>query len=257
MKYSDKTKTKMFSLNEINNFNKELDVNVEEVMNKYNELLMEYIHFIFVNIQLTKREYVDFIVTRGLETITNIFTNILYYTKNLDLAFFHTQNALYLYVEFICQISEAEKMFLQLSSRDAMIYVYKKTLFELNQDFVKKIEECSQQTKEKFNMITTQISINKMLMTFIITTNEPREQYISLFDGLTTKMNKICFQQSQIEDLERLINMFYLKLESKEIDYFYKIVTLVLKQVSKNPDILKICQDKINDPAQTYINWFM
>ena len=255
MKYSDKTKTKKFSLNEIKNFNKELDVTVEEVMNKYTEILVEYIQFIFVNIQLKKREYVDFIVIRGLDTITNIFTNILYYTKNLELAFFHTQNAIYLYVEFISQISEAEKLFLQLSSRDAMIYVYMKTLFELNQDFVKNVEDCSQESKNKFGMITTRISIKKMLLTFIITTNEPREQYISLFIGLSTKMNKICFLQSQLDDFERLINMFYIKLE--DIEYFYKIVGLLVKQVIKNPGIIKICQDKINDQEQTYITWFL
>jgi hypothetical protein len=255
MKYIDKNKTKLFLLNEINNFNKELTVNVDEVMDKYTELLVEYIQFIFNNIQIKNREYTDFIVIRGLDTITNIFTNILYYTKNLDLTFYHTQNALYLYVEFISQISEAEKMFLQLSSRDAMIYVYKKTLFEINHDFVKNIEKCSQQTQNKFGMITNRISIHKMLMTFIITTNKQREQYISLFNELSSKMNKIYLQQSQLDDLERIINMFYFKIE--DIEYFYKIVSLLVNQVSKNPNIIKICQDKINDPTQTYISWFM
>jgi hypothetical protein len=239
MKSADKNKLKNFSLNDVSNFNKELDVGLEDVMNKYTELLAEYIHFILDNIKIKKREYANFIISRGLDTVTNVFTNVLYYTKNLELAFFHSQKSFYFYVEFICQISEAEKLFLQLSSRDAMIYVYKKTLFELNHDFVKNIEECSQASKVKFDAITQRIAIAKKMMFFVITTNEPRDQYIQLFESFTYSLNRI----KQLDDLELLFDMFYQKIDG--VDCFYKMVGSLIKHVTKNPAIVKKCIIKL------------
>ena len=69
----------------------------------------------------------QFIISRGLNTITHVFTNLLYYTKNVDILYFHCEKAFYFYAEFVTQISEDDKTFLQLSSRDATNYVYKKT----------------------------------------------------------------------------------------------------------------------------------
>jgi hypothetical protein len=243
MKPVDKNKLKNFSLNDVSNFNKELDVDVEDVMNKYTELLAEYIHFILDNIKIKKCEYANFIISRGLDTVTNIFTNILYYTKNLELAFFHSQKSFYFYVEFICQISEAEKLFLQLSSRDAMIYVYKKTLFDLNNDFVKNIEECSKPVKEKFDTITKRISIAKKMLHFVITTTEPRGPYIKLFEGLTCSLNKVCISTPLLDDLELLFDMLYQKIE--DIDCFYKMVGALIKNVTKNPATIKKCIAKL------------
>lgn len=245
MKLADKNKLKNFSLNDVSNFNKELDVGLEDIMNKYTELLIEYIQFILDNIKIKKREYADFIITRGLDTATNVFNNVLYYTKNLELAFVHSQKSFYFYVEFICQISEAEKLFLQLSSRDAMIYVYKKTLFDLNQDFVKNIEESSQTTKSKFDSIARRISISKKMMYFIITTNEPREPYIELFESLTFTLNKVCIQQPLLDELELLFDIFYRKIE--DVACFYKTVGTLIKHITKNPVIIKKCISKLQN----------
>ena len=85
MKLSDKNKTNSYSLSDTDNFNSELTVSVEVVMNKYTELLVEYVKFILENVKINKFEYANFIINRGFDTITHIFSNKLYYTKNLDL----------------------------------------------------------------------------------------------------------------------------------------------------------------------------
>lgn len=251
MKPVDKNKLKNFSLNDVSNFNKEFEVGVEDVMNKYTELLAEYIHFILDNIKIKKREYANFIISRGLDTVTNVFTNILYYTKNLELAFFHSQKSFYFYVEFICQISEAEKLFLQLSSRDAMIYVYKKTLFDLNHDFVKNIEECSQPVKDKFDTITKRITIAKKMMHFVITTNESRDPYIQLFEGFTYSLNKVSITNPLLDDLELLFDMFYQKIDYA--DGFYKMVGALIKHVTKNPANIKKYITKLQSDDQVLL----
>lgn len=51
------------------------------------------------------------------------------------------KKAYYFYIEFIEQISDNNVTFLQLSSRDAILFVYKRTIFELNNEYIKNIKE--------------------------------------------------------------------------------------------------------------------
>lgn len=225
-----KVKNDLYSLSELNNYNKDLTVTVEDVMNKYTELLVEYIHFILDNIKIKKREYAVFIVNRGLDTVTHVFTNILFYTKNLELAFVHAQKSFYFYVEFICQISEVEKLFLQLSSRDAMIYVYKKTIFELNHDFLKDINETS---NNKFDLIIHRIAISKKMLHFIITTNELREPYIKQFAVINSGLNSISLTKPTLHAVESVIDTLYTKIEDCSV--FYTTMDLFVKKIK--PDV--------------------
>lgn len=256
MKLSDKNKTNNFSLNDTANFNSELTVSVEEVINKYTELLVEYINFILENVKIKKFEYANFIISRGLDTITHVFNNTLYYTRNLDLTYFHCQKAFYFYVEFICQISEAEKLFLQLSSRDAATYVYKKTLFEINGDYIKKLEECSQTTKEKFEQIAERSVINKYLLSFIINTTEKRDPYISQFVNITATLNSISLNKPELQMIGRIIDILYTKIET--ISCFYTTVDLLIKKLSNNQanlchDVNKI-YDVITEPPNVIVD---
>jgi len=198
-----KVKNDLYSLSELNNYNKDLTVSVEDVMNKYTELLSLYIQFILDNIKIKKREYAVFIINRGLDTVTHVFTNVLYHTRNLGLAFLHSQKSFFFYVEFISQISEVEKLFLQLSSRDAMIYVYKKTIFELNRECVKNIEDVN---KDKFDLIIQRIAIANKMMCFIIETNEPRETYIKQFIVITGGLNRVPLTKSTLHMVKHVVD---------------------------------------------------
>jgi len=239
MKLSDKNKSNSYSLSDTDNFNSELTVSVEVVMSKYTELLVEYVKFILENVKINKFEYANFIINRGFDTITHIFSNMLYYTKNLDLTYFHCQKAFYFYVEFICQITEEEKLFLQLSSRDAATYVYKKTLFEINSDYIKKLEDCSPMTKEKFDQISERIAIDKCLLSFIINTTEKREPYISQFSRISASLNSIPLNKPALQVLVRIIDILYTKIES--ISCFYTTVDLLVKKLFNNQS--NMCHD--------------
>ena len=81
--------------------------------------------------------YFRYIFKRGVETITNVFVGMLEYTMNADLSLYHSQKAFYFYVEFIEQITDSQNSFLQLTSRDAVMFVYKRTIFEINKEMVK------------------------------------------------------------------------------------------------------------------------
>jgi hypothetical protein len=109
------------------------------ILEKYTSLAFEFLMFFFDKIKYAKKKqtYFKYIFERGFDTVTSVFTGMLLNTKHVDLSLYHGQKSLYFYIEFIEQISDAQNSFLQLSSRDAVMFVYKRTIFELNKDMVK------------------------------------------------------------------------------------------------------------------------
>jgi hypothetical protein len=129
----------MNSLKE-SSFNKELNQSVPEIMEKYVSLVVEYTTFLRDKNNILYKKHYPYILARGLDTITHVFIMILFYTKNIELTYYHSQKSFYYYVEFIEQILDVQHTFLHLSSRDASIFVYKKTIYEINQDHRKETE---------------------------------------------------------------------------------------------------------------------
>jgi hypothetical protein len=102
-----------------------LDVTDTDILYAYRDLLLKC-HALELTSEFTK--------LRAIDTVTNVFSITLNYTNNLGAAISFGDKACYLYSEFVSQISEAEKLFLRLTSRDASIYVYNKTIFLLNKN---------------------------------------------------------------------------------------------------------------------------
>ena len=126
-----------YSLLNVENYKHDFNYSTEDILKKHSILLNEYLNFIYENIKLKNKSCNNFIIIRGVETISHVFSIILHYSKNIDLAFYHGQKAFYFYVEFIGQITDEQHSFLQLNSRDASLFVYKKTIFDINNDYRK------------------------------------------------------------------------------------------------------------------------
>uniref|UniRef100_A0A6C0IFH6 Uncharacterized protein n=1 Tax=viral metagenome TaxID=1070528 RepID=A0A6C0IFH6_9ZZZZ len=255
-----------YSLYNTDNFKNSLDVTTCIVLNKYKDYIFEFFNIILDNIKVKNNSYYKFIITRGLETITNIFTTILYYTKNIELTSFHCQKAIYFYVEFVSQISEEQNIFLQLSSRDATSYVYKKTIYELNNDFKKNMPYADEKTVNEFNIITENIKIQKNIFLKIINNIQIFINDKKQFD----KCIKLSFKVSSMEIEIKKLGYFnsiidFLDIEFQNIDKFLEIVLLLIKRISKNEDVINTCllkiynDDKnnyINDSPEKFITWF-
>ena len=126
-----------YSLHNKENYKPKLETTINEIMDKYSKLVIEYLFFIIENLNNKNVNYSKFIIIRGLKTISHVFSKLLFYSNNLDMTYFHSQKSFYFYVEFIGQISEDQHSFLHLSSKDASIFVYKKTIFEINDEIIK------------------------------------------------------------------------------------------------------------------------
>ena len=141
---------------------------MQDILTKFVSVIIEYMKFMSEKIKMKNKHYYKFVFERGIETIIHVFTNTLYYTKNIDLTFYHSQKAYYVYIEFIEQISDDNITFLQLSSRDALMFVYKKTIFDLNNERKK---TCPPLTSDEHVIISytdAHMHIYKKLVSFIL-----------------------------------------------------------------------------------------
>lgn len=212
-------KPNKFSLNNTSDYKKDIDFEPKDAVALYIELLLEYYHFIEDNIKDKKCN--PFIVVRGLDTLTNVFKLILLSTKNIDYVCCYTQKAFYYYVEFICQTSEMEKLFLQMTSRDAVIYVYKKTICDINKTIVKSLEPCSQETLDKINLIDEHVNLYKTIAIKNINTNSK----IELFETFISKLKNIVVKDVKLVNAD-IDHLFY-TIDTSET--FFELIKLQSK----------------------------
>ena len=232
-----------YSLNNSENYKKSIDYNLGEVTKKYGELLLEYLNFIYENIKVKNKSFTKFIIIRGLDTITNVFLHIFSMTKNIDLTYFHCQKSFYFYVEFVGQITDDEKTFLQLTSRDATTYVYKKTIFDINNEFKMKNELINADFKNKMNIIKNYINLYQTYLLKIIHTENKNindiDNIIKIFDKLNNLNNK-----SEIAILVNITDILFYKLQDN--DKFYELSNLIIKKFVKNSTKFKNLNKKLH-----------
>lgn len=157
------TQQQNHSLHNIENYKSEYSSSSTEIFTKYIGVVTEYFIQCSDMIHIPNETYYRYVINKGLETITHVFKMLLLYTKNLQLTYYHCQKSFYYYVEFISQIGDNNHSFLQLNSKDATLFVYKKTIYELNQDFRKTFSSTTQENTIMNNVELLIRIYNRML----------------------------------------------------------------------------------------------
>ena len=169
------------------NYKSTISNNVNEIVTKYICLVTEYMLFVSEKINMNHHEHFKFIIERGVDTISHVFLLIYYYTKNLELTFYHCQKAYCFYSEFIEQISDDQITFLQLSSKEAVLFVYKKTIYDLHNEYKKNVPDLLSEEKIIMKTIDSYIKINKMITNYVIYNNSFKKnnkiEYIKLYSN--------------------------------------------------------------------------
>jgi len=267
-------KTNIF---EVKNYNKTLTIPNDIILSKFCELINEYLFHITENIIIQNRQYYIFILLRGLSTIKHIFNTMLLYTKNLDLTIYHTKKAYLFYVEFIGQIGEENNSYLQLNSKDATLFVYKKTIFEINNEYRKQFI-LNKEEKERFKLfdIFSKLVV-EMFETVVYNENfkgETRMSYMMYIQKMTNKaVNKIIIMDKNVkEKIDICEKYLYYKnlLQNKCINIdeclFFNLSNLFLKKIQNSRDTSindinkkmyhKNCNEKIvNETPLKFTNW--
>lgn len=260
-----------YSLHNLSNYKKELDnIDMVSVSKKISELYIEYFKFITSHIKV-KKSFNQYVIIRGLDTITNVFNFLLLYTKNVDLTYFHCQKSFYFYTEFVEQISEDEKMFLQLTTRDATTYVYKKTIFDINNDLRKNCENMNDLSRSNFEVINIYINIYKTILLKLIDNDFKDGTKLDIIETIYNKLNNLADKTNltQISYLDTIIDILYYNIN--DMSLFFEISLVFVKKFSKKNNAFdnnviqnikhNILSDdfanKLNEPYDKIVAWLI
>lgn len=245
-----------YSLVELMNYNELFNYYENEVIKKYILLINEYIKFILEKTNIKNSKFLKFIIIRGCYTVTNVFNNILYYTKNLDLTFYHCQKAYYYYIEFIEQITDEQHVFLQLTSRDAAVYVYKKIfsdlLYNTNKPIISVSDTETDNFKRKLLFIDEHIKIFNSIFGFIVENLNLNEDNLNIiknnyFKTICEKINNLNIEIEHckvIYDLIEKINKSFVNCDNVLIEY-NKLLTNTLTKYAKYKNNIHLFVSKV------------
>ncbi len=133
-----KSEENIFILSNEHNYFMKIKCPYLDLCKSYCNLINFYISYSIENMNIKDTD----IFYTGINVVHHIFRIMILYTKNLELSFYNTQQSIYYYVEYISQITDREdNIFFNLSIKDAVIYVYTRTIFEIRKQYVKKESE--------------------------------------------------------------------------------------------------------------------
>lgn len=245
----------------VNNYNNDLD-NEDQILKEYNLLLNEYLMHITKQLIIKDNIHYLFIINRGYDLLKNIFVMLLHYSKNLELVIHHLRKSYLYYTEFIGQVGEDSNSFLQLNSKDACLFVYKKTIYDINEEFKKKYE-LSKEEKQKFFHLKEKIyiytnSIKMVCKNGVENENyflkENKDKYIKNVKIFTGKILNELIKSHSEKNYEK-IYLFIDYINNKNIDINRKqnlLYHYIKKIAMNNIDIKKIYKLSLNDSK--YIN---
>lgn len=113
------------------------NVTIEDSVKLYCNLLNDYFISILEKKKIKNKLYFQFIFDRGIKTIHHVFIILFIYIKNLPVIVNECKKGYFYYIEFIEQIMDEDYNFLHLSSSEAVLFVYKKTIYEIDQSYRK------------------------------------------------------------------------------------------------------------------------
>jgi hypothetical protein len=272
------SKINKFSLYNTSNYNSNITVNIENINTAFCKIINEYLFYISDNILIQNHNYYIFIILRGLNMLKHIFNILILYTKNLDLCVYHCKKAYLFYVEFIGQIGNDTHSYLQLNSKDALLFVYKKTIYEINNEHKKHFELKNVTEKKLFNYINNFNSTFIEILAYVINNDnlkgESKINYVMYIQKMTIKiMNRLIISKISINDKTDIcIRYLYFKRllisKNKKIDecLFFNLSHSFFKKIVNNKHITnkdiynklysEICNKKFNQVSPSkFITW--
>jgi len=213
------------SILNIENYKKTIEDPINEIFNQYLKVIHKYNETITTSIHINKHDYFKYIYLKGVETLTYIFNMLIMYTKNLSLTYYHCEKSLFYYIEFIGQIGDDNHSFLQLSSKDAILFIYKKTIFDISDLYKKNMTNTVKDSQIIDNILMFTDTYKHCINIYINTNNINKSTEIELRNNLY----KLIFAS-----INKLFNNLNDTLKSKNktthLEYFKDILSIILSK---------------------------
>ena len=234
-----------FDLSDIKNYNKNFKKDLNFYTKEYILLMKEILEYLNKYIEKGNNRKL-YIITKCIESINHIFFLILLYTKNLSLTLYHCKKSFLYYIEFISQIGEEGNSYLQLNSKDAILFIYKKSIFDINNEHRENYEISEQDNNKikeikKLSIIFTNLyiySINNFVFKSDCSVKEINVNLIKILDSLNKK------NSSNNNLFEKIIKIqTFLELNNIENNKYIEIIKLLLRRkklLSKHCDEIEM-----------------
>lgn len=197
-------------------------------------------------IKQKNKQYSMSVIKKGISMLKNVMNVLFLYTRNVNMIHSHLNKSFLYYIEFIEQIGEEGNSFLQLSSKDAVLFVYKKTLFEINTDFKKNMTY----TKEEsivINDILDTLNLFVFITEYVIFKDITSLENIDS-EGIRKKIMKIIdkyIKKQNINDLNEHINYLFHHLVVNNIDNLYALSCIEIFIHKIRPDTIENFRNNI------------
>lgn len=242
--------------------NKLEDVNT--IIFEYVKILHEYLTHITKMIEIKEYNHYRYIILRGYDLLKNVFLFLMFYTKNTELVNHHLRKSYLYYTEFIGQIGEDSNSYLQLNSKDACLFVYKKTIHEIDEDIRKKYElsvdsiNIHEELKQKILLINRIESffVRKNIKYFIKKNddelvNNVRVKIVKILEGINNIPTEKILKK--MEKINLFISFLEYNFDILEEDILFSNIITFIKRIKKT-DIDDNKLKKINIVTGDLIN---
>jgi len=209
------------------------------IIDKYNIIIKEFFDLILNSESMNELKYPITSLYIGINSIHRVFEYVLLKTKSIEKAYYYSQRTYYYYLEYMEQIHRSN-LSQSLNHMDAILFVYKKTIFDLYD---------GNEQNDTSNKITNIMTLNNTVL--IIDENEWRELFTkiskiinTIFDWNNIELN--FYQRKDICDnyLGKFLlrgqnidlTISYLEIIQEKIQFDYKQYEYLLKE------LLKICE---------------
>jgi hypothetical protein len=212
---------------------------VINILINFNDIIKQYLNRIDEQIKINNLEYFKYIIISGIKTITHVFRVLVFNTKNLKLSYEYSNKAVYYYIEFISQIGYENNTYLNLTPKDAGLFVYKKTIFNIINEYVKQ----SDQTHEynELILILTDIIMNRIIKSISNDIfNGEIEILVSRLEKYTNSLKKMMdtkhTSNSNIKDKLKIVNEVEKNIKQKKYVIEFEFIETIIKKLEKECD---------------------
>jgi hypothetical protein len=209
---------------------------LKDASNQCIKIIIEYLNRgLFVK----NNKLFAFYILKGYDMLITIFSIVMYQTKNMDIAFYKCQKASHLYIEYIEQISDEQNIYLNLTSRDALLYVYKQTIF----DELDLNKTCDPLDSDNNHMIFESIYAytgiyKKILEIYLKSLGNNNSNQMTIQQIKTLYENVHIHEMDTLEVLDKILDVFY--SSEVNIELFFDIFKTLLKKINQPNILLKI-----------------
>ena len=212
-----------YSLSSLDIYKVKLKESIDIILEKFFYLIYNYNNLFFENIKINDKKYFKYLLLNGLKTVSTVFIFILMYTRNLEAAYFYSEKSYYIYIEFVSQIDNHNHSYLQLNGKDASLFVYKKTIFEIDNN-IKKDYICKE--KDKLDILNYFFGILLKLFNFYYQEELQEDIQENLKEDLQEDLKKYKVnlennKKDNLNILNSIITLFSLKSFSLENNIKY------------------------------------